>query len=249
MKALLDCHMPFQLANGGAQIQIEQTWAALEKVGVQVEPLRWWDDQQNANILHHFGRLSPQLINLAHEKGMRVVLFELLTEHGSRSGLRHAFHKSMVHMLPRILPRSFTSSFGWDAYRLADACLALTPLEANLMIDVFGAPAERVHVIPNGVEEAFLNSRPATRGKWLVCTATITERKRVVELAEAAVKAQTPLWIIGKPYSEAEPYAKRFRELAQQHTDILRYEGPINDRAKLATIYREARGIVLLSTK
>src|SRR6478672_9522521 len=107
MKVLLNCHVPFQLAHGGAQIQIEQTWGALEKVGVQVEPLRWWDGQPNADIIHHFGRLSPQLINLAREKGIKVVLFELLTEHGSRSRLRHSFHKSMVRMLPRILPRSF----------------------------------------------------------------------------------------------------------------------------------------------
>ena len=32
MKILLHCHVPFLLAHGGAQIQIEQTKAALEKI-------------------------------------------------------------------------------------------------------------------------------------------------------------------------------------------------------------------------
>ena len=36
--------------------------------------------------------------------------------------------------------------------------------------------------------------------------------------------------------------------LAGSHPQIIRYEGPIQDRARLAAIYREARGFVLLST-
>jgi glycosyltransferase involved in cell wall biosynthesis len=81
-----------------------------------------------------------------------------------------------------------------------------------------------------------------------VCTATITERKRVLELAEAAVAAKTPLWVIGKAYNEADSYAQRFLNLARQHPEFVRYEGAIGDRQQLAGIYRAARGFVLLST-
>ena len=42
MKVLFDHHCPFMLAHGGTQIQIEQTKAALEKLGVTVEPLLAW---------------------------------------------------------------------------------------------------------------------------------------------------------------------------------------------------------------
>ena len=102
--------------------------------------------------------------------------------------------------------------------------------------------------LPNGVEEIFFQS-PPERGPWLVCTATITERKRVLELAEAAVAAQTPVWIIGRPYTDEDVYAKKFLALARTHPQWIRFEGPVNDRASLAKIYREARGFVLLSTK
>jgi glycosyltransferase involved in cell wall biosynthesis len=37
-------------------------------------------------------------------------------------------------------------------------------------------------------------------------------------------------------------------ELTRKHPQLIRYEGPVADRAKLAQIYREARGFVLLST-
>jgi glycosyltransferase involved in cell wall biosynthesis len=113
---------------------------------------------------------------------------------------------------------------------------------------LFGAPPERVHVVPNGVEEIFLQSRPVARGPWLVCTATITERKRVCELAEAAVRAQTKLWVVGRAYADSDPYAKRFFQLAEQQPELIRFEGAIGDRARMAAVYREARGFVLLST-
>lgn len=248
MKIIFNCHVPFMLAHGGAQIQIEQTKAALEKLGVSVEPLRWWDDTQRGDVLQHFGRIPTNVLRAAQGKGMKVILADLLTEAGSRSQVRLKLQKICQRLLARGLPRTMVMAFNWDSYLLADACIALTPWEAHLMTELFDAPPGRVHVVPNGVEEVFLKSRQVERGPWLVCTAIITQRKRVLELAEAAVQAQTPLWVIGKPYTESDPYSQRFLAFARQHPQIIRYEGPILDRAKLAQVYREARGFVLLST-
>src|SRR6185369_15243352 len=78
-------------------------------------------------------------------------------------------------------------------------------------------------------------------------TATITERKEVLKLAEAALSASVPIWIIGKPYSESDPYFQQFLALAKSNQEIVRYEGAISDRNRLARIYREACGFVLLS--
>jgi glycosyltransferase involved in cell wall biosynthesis len=247
MKILFNCHLPFALAHGGAQIQIEQTLSTLEAAGIDAEPLRWWDDSQSGDIIHHVGRMPAELIRLAQQKNIKVVMAELLTEQGSRSPSQLRAQKIISGAVGLVMPRRFTAAFNWRSYRLADACIALTPWEAHLMSCLFGAPKERVHVVPNGVEDVFLDSAPAVRGPWLVCTATIVERKRVLELAETAVIARTPVWVIGKPYSDADPYAQRFFVLAKQHPQIIRYEGVIQDRAVLARIYREARGFVLLS--
>ena len=236
------------LAHGGAQIQIEQTKIALAQIGLPVENLHWWDDSQTADVLHYWGRLPIATLRLAQAKGIKVVVADLLTEQGSRSPGRLRRQKILARVLERALPGSLVSAFNWESYRAADACVALTTHEANLMNYLFDAPREKLHVVPNGVEEVFLEERPATRGPWLICTATITERKRVLELAEAAVAAQTPLWIVGKPYSDTDPYSKRYLDLAARNPKILRYEGPIADRARMAQVYREARGFVLLST-
>ena len=248
IKVLLNYYLPFAWTHGGTQIQIEQTKCALEETGIEVEFLRWWDDKQTGNVIQHFGRLPAHIIRVAQVRGIKVVLSDLLTEAGSRSALRLGVEKWVRRVGRHVFPRNLLITLSWDSYQLADACVALTPWEARLLQQLFDAPQEKIHVVPNGVEEVFLESKPAERGKWLICTATVTERKRVVELAEAAVLAETPLWIVGKPYSETSKYGQKFLELTRKHPQLLRYEGPIADRPKLAEVYREARGFVLLST-
>ena len=249
MKILLDHPQPFSLAHGGFQIQIEQTHAALNRLGVETEYLQWWNPVQRGDLIHYFGRPSIGYLQQAHQKGCPVILAELLTGLGSRPLWPRMIQKAVIHTAQTILPPIATNRFGWQAFREADACVALTGWEAQLMREVFGAVTKRIHIIPNGVEEVFFTAAAnASRGKWLVCTATITERKRVLELASTAVLAQTPVWIIGRPYAENDAYAIRFQQLAAQHPSLIRYEGGVNDRARLAQIYREARGFVLLST-
>lgn len=248
MKVILDHPHPFLLSHGGFQIQIEQTYGALRQAGVEVDYLRWWDDRQPVDIIHFFGRPTVPYVKQAQAKGIRIVMAQLLTGLGSRSTRVLPFQKAAINLARTALPGMVTGRFAWDVFEKVEAAIALTPWEAHLMSYMFRAPKEKVHVVANGVEEVFLQSSPAPRGQWLVCTATITWRKRVLELAEAAVSANTPLWIIGKPYSDSDPYAQRFLALARQNPKTIRYEGAIADRAQLARIYREARGFVLLST-
>lgn len=248
MKVLFDHPNPFFLAHGGFQIQIEQTKAGLEANGAEVEYLRWWDEKQKGDVIHFFGRPSNLYLDLAQQKGLKVVLAELLTSPGSRPSWKLLLEKATIAAARQILPGMILTRLAWDSYQKADACVANTPWEAHLMSFLFGAPPQRVHVLPNGVESVFLNTPPAQRGPWLVCTATITERKRILELAQAAIQAQTPLWIIGKPYSDSDPYVKKFLELTRQQPEYIRHEGAISNRQKLAEVYRASRGFVLLST-
>ncbi len=249
MKILFDHPSPFFLAHGGFQTQIEQTKRALEQIGIEVECVRWWDDGQTGDIIHYFGRPSGGYIHFAHQKGLKVVVAELHTGLGSRATSARRVQKLLMRFCKAVLPSSFLAKLAWDAYQKADAFVALTPWEATLMREMFNAPNEKIHVVPNGVEEVFFNSSgmATARKDYLICTATITERKRVLELAEAAVLAKTPILIAGKPYTEDDSYYRRFLLLAEKHPDLIRFRGPIQDRAELARIYREARGFVLLS--
>ena len=248
MKVLINCPVPFMLAHGGAQIQIEQTAAALRHNDVDVDFVRWWDSGQQADLIHYWGRMPADHIRLAHQKGIKVIMGELLTAQGSRTSGQLRLQKVISRCVECLAPGSFAAAFNWESYRLADAFIAMTPWEKHLMNYMFGAQLENIFIVPNGIEEIFLTAPKLERGRWLVCTATITPRKRVLELAQAAVRAQTPLWIIGRAYAETDPYAQQFYALARQHPQLLCTDSPpFHDRAGLVKIYRAARGFVLLS--
>jgi len=247
MKIILDCHVPAMLAHGGAQIQIEQTQRALSAIGIEAEFMRWWDTRQAGDVIHFFGRMPADQVRFAQKKGMKVVMAELLTASGSQTAVQRLARRAFRWTAENFAPRGLAAAFHWESYRLADACVALTAWEKHLMASKFGADAGKIFVVPNGVEEIFFQSPKTARGEWLVCTATITERKRVLELAHAAVAAQTPVWIIGQAYGGNDPYAQKFFAFAKQNPKFIRYDGGVSDRVELAKIYRAARGFVLLS--
>ena len=115
------------------------------------------------------------------------------------SGLEALLQKVVLRAIRPVAPQRLRDHFGWDSYRLLDAILALTPYEASLLTRIQNAPPSCAHVIPNGVEEVFLNSQPLPRGKWLVCTATIIELKGVLNWLKWGT-SENPLWLIGRPF-------------------------------------------------
>lgn len=248
MKILFDHPTPFLLAHGGLQNQIEETKAALERLGVTVEFLRWWDSAQRGDIIHFFGRPSAAYIDFAHAQNIGVVMAELLTGLGSRAASQRFVQKGIIELAKKVFPVSFLAKMSWEAYAKVDRILALTAWEADLMCRIFGARSGRVEVVPNGVSEDFLGGATPMREGFLLCTATVTERKRVLELAEAAVAAGTPLRIIGNPYGGTSAYVSRFLDFCARHRGLVQYDRAISDRSTLAEIYRKARGFVLLST-
>lgn len=249
MMVLLDHPNPFFLAHGGLQIQIEQTKLALERVGVAVDWLRWWDPKQKADFVHFFGRPHPAYIQQCHEKGLKVVMSELLTGLGSRPAGTRKIQKMLMVLAKRILPYDFISRLGWESYRKADVVIALTEWEKKLMMEIFSALSHKIHVVPNGVEEAFLRGHPqVSRGDHLLCTATIAPRKRVLEMAQAASLARVKVRFIGEPYSAEDPYFRQFMVTIRESAGWVEYGGGVTDRDLLAEEYRAAKGFILLSS-
>jgi len=242
----MDHPHPFQLAHGGFQIQIEQTKGALEAIGLKVDFLRWWEDWQECDLIHFFGRPPASYVHLAHQKGIKVVFTALHGSLGTRASWKRWTQKAVMRVAEACVP-ALLERLSWESYRLADACIVVTPWEGRLVHSMFNAPKEKIHVVPNGIEEAFLGGAAVARGPWLITTASILPVKRIVETAQAAVLAGIPYWVIGKPFAENDAYHQSFLDLCRMHPRALRYEGPVADRSRLAGIYREARGFALLS--
>lgn len=247
MRILFDTYLPFSFAHGGVQVRYEHTVRALRELGIEAMPLEWWSSTLPGDVVHYFGRPTAHYIEFAQAKGVPVVFTDLLGALAARPPRVQRLQRLAMTAARALVPSAMLNRLAWDAFHVADACIAQTQAEADLMIHFLGAPSSRVHVIPNGVDELFAPDPSVSREDWLLCVATLRPLKRVVELAEAGAAAGVPTRFVGKPYSPEDPYYARFMSLVKRHDEVI-YEGPARDRDQLADLYRRARGFVLLST-
>jgi glycosyltransferase involved in cell wall biosynthesis len=247
MKVLLNCHVPFPLAHGGAQVQTEQTKLALEKVGVEVECLRWWDASQKGDILHQIGRLEPWLVELAHAKGLKVAMTILLTAQCNYSSWQWFKRKLLIRpVLASPLPGKLKAKLEWRVYHLCDQMIVGLEAEKTVLEKVYGVDAGKIAVIPLGLAEAYRKAGPAPRSEdHLICSGTIGPAKNSIILAQLAHAAKTPMLFVGKPFDHQGPYWREFSKLIDGK--IVKHHPHVSSRQELISLLQKSRGYVLMS--
>src|SRR3954469_24096928 len=161
MKVLFNSHTPFSLAHGGEQIQMERTRTALEKIGVETEPLQWWNEQQAGDILHHFGWLHPTIISLAQNKGLKVFMTALFSEQANRPARQLIPRQMAVRSLLGLpLSQTVRNRLPWQPYRVCDRMVVGLQAEAALLQTLYGVRRSRIEVVPLGLSDAFLKAGP-----------------------------------------------------------------------------------------
>jgi glycosyltransferase involved in cell wall biosynthesis len=246
MKVLFSHHFPFFLAHGGLQTQIEALMHQLRKLGVEVEPERWWDENQTGDVLQYFGRPGTNgLVRAAKRKGFKVAMFENLDQTASRSVAALRAQKIITRSAKKLLP-GLMDRLAWDVYQELDALIYATNIEWETARYLFAARQNIGHVIGHGLDEVALEalSQAAPEGDYLISIATITERKNTLLLAEAARRARVPVVFLGKPYSTSDECFLRFKAIVDDR--FVRYPGYVTEAEKWRLI-RSARGFVLLS--
>lgn len=245
MKVLFSLSLPFFLAHGGATTLIQSLWREIAELGVDVEPVRWWDEAQTGDIIHHFTRPSVLYTRLAQQKGFKVVLTQNLDQTASRSPALLLAQRTAIRLLQRV-SRPFGNPFDWEVYRLLDAMVYVVPHEWEVAKYLFDADPTRGHIIPHGLESEALSALAQPQGEedYLISPATIAPRKNTILLAQAALQAKTPIVFLGKPYADNDEYFLRFRELVDGK--YVRYPGFVSTEEKYRYL-RGARGFALLS--
>jgi glycosyltransferase involved in cell wall biosynthesis len=246
MKVLLQCHTPFLLAHGGAQIQTEQTKAGLEKIGVDVDYLRWWDEDQSCDILHQIGLLDTASIALAQKKGWKVAITILLTDQCNRPESELLVRQLSIRTALAALPAKFKARLPWQSYFDCDRVIVGLEAERMVLEKVYGVPAGHISVVPLGLSDAFLNAGPASRrDDSLICTGTIGPAKNSLELARLAQAAKTPMIFVGKPFDLNGAYWMEFQKLIDGK--IVKHHPHVGSAPELIALLQRARGYVLMS--
>jgi glycosyltransferase involved in cell wall biosynthesis len=247
VKILFDCSLPFSLAHGGQATQIQQTMAALQELGVEAEPVRWWDDRQGGDIIHYFGRMPVYQIRFAQAKGIKVILAHLFSAACNRSDFqlrRAGWILKLMQSLP--LAGRFSESLGSSSFAACDLNTVGLEAERQVLNLMYHIPRERVAVVPLGLEPVYLKAQPGDRhGDYLVCAGTITQVKNCIPLARLARAAEVPILFVGKPYSERDAYWIEFKRLIDG--GWVRYQGHVTEPAAMVALLQRARGAVIMS--
>ena len=247
VKVLIDNTLPFALAHGGAQTQVELTRQALEHAGLEVEWLRWWDDRQRGDLIHLFAPADIGYLQLARQKGMPVVLTTLLTAECNFPPAQLRRKRWKVALMPKV--PGFAGISGlmpWNSFHLCTMNVVGLAIEKRVLEDVYGVPPAKVCAVPLGTSEAYLRAAPSPRaGDHLICTGTITARKRTNDLARLALRSETPILFVGKGYRPDDPYFLEFQSLVDGR--FVRHQPHVDGEPAMIELYRAARGFVIYS--
>jgi glycosyltransferase involved in cell wall biosynthesis len=246
IKVLFSNNLPFFLAHGGTQTLIEALMRELTALGVEVEPERWWDQNQTGDVLHFMCRPPAFNVRAAQQKGFKVVMTESLDQTASRTSTQLFAQRCLTRLAQKVLPNGLTNRLNWEVYHQLDAMVYIVEHEWQAAQYLFGATARRGHVIPHGMDLQDLQqlAQPQPEQDYLISVATIHPRKNTLLLAQAARLSGIPIVFLGKPYAPDDPYFLDFQKLVDGR--IVRYPGFVSTGQKHQYL-RGARGFALLS--
>lgn len=245
MKSIFYCNNPFFLGHGGSQTLLEALMREIAALGVEVEPVRWWDDKQSGDIIHFMNRPTQWLVDGARQKGLKTVMTENI-DHTASRGPFELWLRKFALQCDRVLGGPITYRTDMGVYQNLDALVYVVELERQVAQYLYDIPSRRAHVIPHGLDEDALSdlALKAPEGDYLLSAGSIIPRKNTVLLAKAARLAQVPIVFLGKPFSEADSYFQEFKGLVDDR--VVRYPGFVSSEEK-HRLLREARGFALLS--
>jgi glycosyltransferase involved in cell wall biosynthesis len=244
MKVLFDVDMPFAWAHGGVQVLVEELMKHLPMVGVEVEPLKWWDPKQKADIINLFYHPDQKLI-FAKEKGIKIANYVFLDNYTSRSRIDLYFRKKMIALLKYSFG-NIDSVKGFSMKKYSDGFIFPSSNDKMLSHYLFGTDINKSFVILHGVaDKYFCNSiQNPNKSDYLICISTIHKRKNSVMLAEIALSLKIPIYFLGRPYNTEDSYYKRFLSIVDNKYVV--YKGFVDEEEKFKFMMN-SKGFILLS--
>jgi alpha-1,3-rhamnosyl/mannosyltransferase len=141
-------------------------------------------------------------------------------------------HDLAILRAPEAFPRwhRLYGNAGLDrVLRAADAVVAVSEFTRTEVAALVDVPADRIRVVPNGVDAVFTAHGPRAEGDYVLAVATLEPRKNLRRAVDAAREAGVELRVVG---------ARGWGDV-----EVEGWVGEIPD-AELAALYRGARCVV-----
>ena len=240
--------LPLSVAYGGREIQALRSMEALRSLGVEVEPLNPWDPTRQYGLLHCFGTDGLwEVAARVRATGVKVVVSPVLVFGRSVSTFR-AWAR-----VDRLVPMRTSFRYRRDLLRLAHAVIALTETERRVLEEVYGVPASRCHVIPNGIDDVFRNATAGGHPElgigdgFVLCVGSIEERKGQRLVLRAAQRARRRIVFIGEVRQD-DPYGAAFVRDLKATDNVVWHRKLEAGSDALAGVYAAADALILASS-
>ena len=104
--------------------------------------------------------------------------------------LRHpeAFNRWSRLYGPRVVPR---------VLRAARRVIAVSEFTKRELVELLEVPADKIRVVPNAVDETFVDDGPAEQGDYVLAVGTLEPRKNLPRVVAAARRAGVELRVVG----------------------------------------------------
>lgn len=195
--------------DGGLQIQVRETVAALNRVNAGltaelVDPSRQRLDE--FDLIHVFSAINGnfRVVESAVELGVPVVLSPLISPGWSRAAGMRA--RLADRLTGKLTSWNVQTSYAQTkrALQLASLVIALGEPERDAIVTGFLADASKVRVFPNGISRHFFTARPelfrhrtGLVGPFVLAVGAISPYKNQLGLAQALAGTELPLVMIG----------------------------------------------------
>jgi glycosyltransferase involved in cell wall biosynthesis len=255
MKVLVTTYPAVTILGGGLRSQVDGTCNALAEEGVEVARFDPWEEMDlgGFDLCHLFGANIGTYHTAAtlHRAGMKTVVSPIFFTRRSRWAVRATIR---VDRRIRRLVRGVWTDYGIasDICRWADLVLPNTSTEADMVVRGLCVPADRVGIVPNGVDERFYNADPGPfREKYGLEHFVLSvgfigmERKNFLRLFQALKDIDRPAVIIGGVWGGA--YADACRKAAEGAGNITILEPLPSSSPLLASAYAACDAFVLPS--
>ena len=183
---------------GGGECQLLQTARYLARRGERIRLFSPWTDRlEKARLIHLFGmsREGLELARVATSRRVPVVLSTICWyEPRALAALAPSYLRAGWDLGKWGVKRAFPRWPSWRRELLdrADAILPNSRVEGSQLVRLFGVDANRVHVVPNGVDARFADAAPdlfhegCGTDDFILYVGRIEPRKNVLGLVRAA---------------------------------------------------------------
>lgn len=217
-RVLLASRLTALAAPGGGETQLAALAGALPEVGVEARLWRPWEDQlAEFDCLHLFGSLPEHLATVAaaRQHNMPIALspiawFDLASRWHDSTSLPRRLVACSRHLARCAWPRF--SNWRRRLYHQVDLLLPNSQAEASQLMRLFGVPAERIRVVPNGADVRFAQADPqpftrlVSRRPFVLYAGRIEPRKNQLGFLRAMHGSGIPVVVLGDVVPGHEPY-------------------------------------------